>query len=148
METDNQGLIFVPRVSELPRLLRWITRNFPEMARFCAAVSGKERDRTEIVARFRRGSVRVLLSTTVLERGVTVPGCQVLVLGADHFVMDTPTLVQMSGRAGRSPEDPAGIVRWVSAEWTEAQRRAIREIKEMNRLASRAGCLHTPEVKR
>lgn len=89
----------------------------------------------------------MLLSTTVLERGVTVPGCQVLVLGADHIVMDAATLVQMSGRAGRSPEDPTGIVWWISEEWTEAQRRAIREIKEMNRLASRAGCLHVPGVK-
>ncbi|MBN2908000.1 DEAD/DEAH box helicase family protein [Polycladomyces sp. WAk] len=148
MQTGKPGLIFVPRVADLPRLLQWINRRYPSMARFCAAVSGKERNREEIVARFRRGRVRVLLSTTVLERGVTVPGCQVLVLGADHTVMDAATLVQMSGRAGRSPEDPAGIVRWISEEWTEAQRRAIREIKAMNRLASRMGCLHAPGVKR
>jgi competence protein ComFA len=148
METGKQGLIFVPRVSDLPCLLRWISRKFPDMTRICAAVSGKERNRREIVERFRRGRVRVLIATTVLERGVTVPGCQVLVLGADHTVMDTAALVQMSGRAGRSPEDPEGIVRWISEEWTEAQRRAIREIKGMNRLAYQAGCLHASGVKR
>jgi competence protein ComFA len=45
----------------------------------------------------------------------------------------------MSGRAGRSKEDPAGKVYFAAKEKTKSQSEAIRQIKNMNRLARKQG---------
>ena len=82
-----------------------------------------------------------LITTTVLERGITLPRCHVLVVGADHPVFDAPTLVQIAGRVGRSADYRSGEVWFVSAERTEGQLQAVREIRWMNRMARRRGWL-------
>ncbi|MFB8735903.1 helicase-related protein [Bacillus sp. SL00103] len=46
----------------------------------------------------------VLVTTTILERGVTIPNVQVGVLGAESTIFTESALVQISGRAGRHPD--------------------------------------------
>lgn len=89
----------------------------------------------------------VLVSTTLLERGVTFPGLDVLVLFADHpTVFDEATLVQMAGRAGRAAERPDGRVLFAAATCSRAMEGAVRAIQEMNRLAAREGLLREGSV--
>jgi len=47
----------------------------------------------------------------------------------------------MAGRAGRSMDDPAGGVFFASRDWTLEQKKAVNQIKQMNRTARRQGYL-------
>ncbi len=99
-----------------------------------------QRERT--LARFAASQDEVLVSTTLLERGVTFAGLDVLVVFADHpAVFDEATLVQMAGRAGRSAERPDGRVLFVAATASRAMRRAVEAIEAMNRRAAAEGLL-------
>jgi competence protein ComFA len=101
--------------------------------------SSKDPLRTEKVELFRNRTIRVLVTTTILERGVTVPKSDVFIFDSDSQLFDEAALVQMSGRAGRSKEDPAGKVYFAAKEKTKSQSGAIQQIKNMNRLARKQG---------
>ncbi|MEW9031935.1 MAG: helicase-related protein [Planifilum fimeticola] len=141
VEHGGQGLLFVPRVADVDRLLSWIRRRHPDRFGECRGVSGRDGERKRILEELRRGDIRFLITTTVLERGVTLPRCHVLVFGADHPVFDAPALVQIAGRVGRAADYRSGEVWFLFAERTEGQLKAIREIRWMNRMARRRGWL-------
>ena len=103
------------------------------------ATSSQDEDRHEKILRFRQGTSRILLTTTILERGVTIPKADVIVLDADSALFDAAALVQMAGRAGRSADDPYGKVHFLSREHTRSQVDSIHQIRAMNRLAERRG---------
>jgi competence protein ComFA len=81
----------------------------------------------------------LLVTTTILERGVTVPFVDVYILDADSQQFDSAALIQMAGRAGRSQQDPNGFVYFCAADWTSSQKEAVQHIRDMNRRASKAG---------
>lgn len=88
------------------------------------------------------GRIDVLVSTTLLERGVTLAYLDVLVF-ASHCerVYDSAALVQMAGRAGRKREDPFGRVVFWGARETPAMREAVAYIAALNRRAHEEGLL-------
>jgi len=65
---------------------------------------------TQILEKFRSKEVMILLTTTLLERGVTFENVQVLVYRASHPVFTRSTLIQIAGRVGRKPNYPTGEV--------------------------------------
>ncbi|PZD97893.1 DNA/RNA helicase [Paenibacillus sambharensis] len=101
--------------------------------------SSKDEERADKVNRFRSGELRVLVTTTILERGITIPRSDVFILDADSRLFDEAALVQMAGRAGRSADDPAGRVYFCSSIPSRAQRQAVRHIRIMNRMAAAKG---------
>lgn len=140
-ETEGQGLLFVPRVQDVDRLLRWLKVRYPKAYRESAGVSARDSDRGEVITSFRQGKIRFLVTTTILERGVTVPRCHVAVIGADHPVFDMASLIQIAGRVGRSASYQVGEVWFVSAEATEGQRQAVRTLRNTNDFARKKGLL-------
>jgi competence protein ComFA len=95
------------------------------------------------VMAFRNREIRLLVTTTILERGVTVPKSDVFILDADSELFDEAALIQMAGRAGRSKDDPAGRVVFAAPQWTRSQSLAVRQIKAMNRIARKGGYLRS-----
>ncbi|MGI6037016.1 MAG: DEAD/DEAH box helicase [Limnochordia bacterium] len=83
----------------------------------------------------------VLVSTSLLERGITIPRVDVMVLFADHPLFDVGTLIQMAGRSGRSSEAPRGRVWFYGRRITAPMRQARAMIRELNRRARRGGFL-------
>lgn len=91
---------------------------------------------------FRTGALDIIVSTSVLERGITVQDADVLVLYADYErIFDTATLTQMAGRAGRTEDDTQARVYFVAQHITASMRSAVRLIQDMNRHAARSGYL-------
>ncbi|TCP69647.1 helicase-related protein [Baia soyae] len=133
--TDGQALWFVPRIEDVRVVAEWLKKQFPRDEGKVDFVSSTDENRTRKMLRFRDGSIHHLVATTILERGITVPQCSVIVLRADHPVYDRASLVQMAGRVGRSLQYQAGKVWFISNHKTEDICQAIREIQLLNREA-------------
>lgn len=134
-----QIFLFVSRIAHIAGLLQLLRRIFPGVP--MEGTSSKDPDRAEKVLEFRNCAISLLVTTTILERGVTVPRSDVFILDADSSLFDEAALVQMAGRAGRSKADPDGHVVFASAEWSKSQHRAISQIRSMNAIAHRQGYL-------
>jgi len=91
---------------------------------------------------FCQGKYPILVSTTIMERAITVPKANVLVLFADwDFVFDVPTLIQMAGRAGRSLEYPQGEIWFVGQMISKAMKESKERIEDLNQEADKKGYL-------
>ncbi|MGL5042488.1 MAG: helicase-related protein [Culicoidibacterales bacterium] len=75
-----------------------------------ACISSDINDRQEILEKIRRGQLMILVTTTILERGVTFAGVQVIVADADNPIFDAATLVQIAGRVGRTSDEHQGEI--------------------------------------
>lgn len=133
--SGQRFLIFVPRIDQLAVVQAAIQRQFPTM--LGQTVYSADPQRLDKVQQMRQEQVQYLITTTILERGVTFPGIDVLVLGADDPVFSTAALVQVAGRVGRSQQRPTGLVRFVSGSYTRAIKQAQRQIKLVNRKGRR-----------
>lgn len=92
--------------------------------------------REEKLAAFADGKLRILVTTTLLERGLTFPDLDVLVLYADQMkIFSTETLVQIAGRVGRSASSPTGEVVMIARNISQQMREAKEWIEQMNREA-------------
>ncbi|MDQ8734029.1 helicase-related protein [Paenibacillus sp. LHD-38] len=134
-----QLFVFVQQVAQtepMAALLRMVLSHAA-----VAATSSQDAERSDKVQRFRARDIRVLVTTTILERGVTIPKSDVYILDADGRLFDEASLVQMAGRAGRSAEDPFGQVYFCSRERNRAQLQAVHHIQTMNRMARKQGYL-------
>ena len=100
-----------------------------------AFVASTTENRLEIVEQFRRKEITILVTTTILERGVTFPGVDVFVLEANHRLFSRSALVQISGRVGRSMDRPTGQLLFFHDGTTLAMEKAIREMRDMNKEA-------------
>ncbi|ULL19461.1 DNA/RNA helicase [Paenibacillus sp. H1-7] len=134
-----QLFVFVPKIHMVEPLVGLLRNTFPQVV--TEGTSSKDEQRGQKVVDFRSKQTRILVTTTILERGVTIPKSDVLIVDADEPIFDSAALVQMAGRAGRSAEDPAGHVYFASKERTRAQLEAVRQIKGMNTLARKKGYL-------
>lgn len=138
-ECRGQAILFVPRVQDVEPVLNWLKEREPEWFRWAAGVYGEDLGRKRTVKQFRDGFLKLLVSTTILERGVTVPLCHVLVIGADHPVFDRVSLIQIAGRVGRHADEQRGQVWFLAEVKTQAQQHAIREIQWLNHCAKKEG---------
>ena len=73
-----------------------------------------------------------LVTTAVLERGITVKDLQVVVFKADHPIYDDASLIQIAGSAGRKKDAPEGEEIFIAETKTEYMVRAIQEISSAN----------------
>ncbi|NLS38215.1 DEAD/DEAH box helicase [Fructobacillus tropaeoli] len=137
---QNPFLIFVPRVKDLVRVFDYLQR-FQTIKG--TTVHAADPDRAEKVRDLRSGAYRYLITTTILERGVTLPALEVVVLGADDSVFSTAALVQIAGRVGRSKEHPDGLVLALVQEPTLKLRAARQQIADLNNRAKQVAGVST-----
>ncbi|UQZ84402.1 Transcription-repair-coupling factor [Paenibacillus konkukensis] len=140
LQRGAQVFVFVPKIHMVEPLTKLLSSSFPHVT--TQGTSSKDEHRGQKVIDFRGRNTRILVTTTILERGVTIPKSDVLILDAGEPIFDSAALVQMAGRAGRSADDPAGHVYFAAQEKTRAQVEAVRQIKSMNALARKKGYLH------
>lgn len=129
-ETGYPLLIFFPHIALGQDFCQLLSQIFPSHK--IGFVSSQTLERQELVQEFRQGQLDILISTTILERGVTFPGVDVFVLWSNHKLYTRSSLVQISGRVGRSQERPTGQLIFFHDGKTKAMEQAIKEIKAMN----------------
>ncbi|WP_349408643.1 DEAD/DEAH box helicase [Pseudalkalibacillus sp. SCS-8] len=131
MKHRRQCFLFVPTVQNLLELSEWMKDR-----KGVESVHAGDPERLEKVQRFRKGEISLLITTTILERGVTVPEIDVAVVGSDHEVFTTNALMQIAGRVGRSIQDPYGEVVYFHYGKTKAMGDAKRTIEAQNKRTS------------
>lgn len=104
-------------------------------------VYAEDPERLEKVEKLRQGKIQLLLTTTILERGVTFSDIQVGVIGAEQEIFTESALVQIAGRVGRKADYPQGDVCFFHYGKTLAIYRAISQIRNMNELAIQKGLI-------
>lgn len=136
---ENNVLVFCPNISLLSEMATFIQKSFSEVQ--LTTVFSQDQERLVKVENMRAGKYQLLLTTTILERGVTFERVSVVVLQASHRVFKKSALVQIAGRADRKGTYNCAEVLFVTSEVTAAIKGAVKEIKENNRLARKAGLI-------
>ncbi|MEL1133607.1 helicase-related protein [Desulfitobacterium sp. THU1] len=132
-------LIFVPKISWVNSWVDLLQSEFPEWT--IAGSYSSDPARREKVDGLRRRKYDAFVCTSILERGITIPDAQVVVLQADHELFDVRALVQMAGRVGRTQENPTGSALFLAAGKTPGMEKAMAWIREQNEIALTQGLI-------
>lgn len=126
---NKQVFLFVPTVDESIKLARILKVFFPKGT----YVNSKRDDNEIIIDDFRDKKYMYLVTTAVLERGITMRNLQVIVFHADHTIYDKQSLVQIAGRVGRKKDAPEGEVIFIAKNKTSEMEGAIADIVTANK---------------
>ncbi len=129
LKEKKQVMVFAPTIEVCESLYGYL-KIFVKGGDY---VHSKRKDRGETIDKLRRGETKYIVTTAVLERGVTIKNIQVIVFLADHMVYDRHTLIQIAGRVGRKKEAPEGEVIFLAERENEEIISAIEEIERANR---------------
>lgn len=99
-------LIFFPKVE----LMKVAAPLFQALDASITTVHAEDSERKEKVLKLRNEEVRGLLTTTILERGITIKNVQVAVVGAESTIFNSSALIQIAGRVGRNAEFASGDI--------------------------------------
>lgn len=83
----------------------------------------------------------IILSTTILERGVTFKDVNVLVYNASHPTFSLNVLIQIAGRVNRHHDIQTNKVYYLDNTMSLAMIKSIKHLKEMNRRAKMSDLL-------
>ncbi|MBF0787852.1 MULTISPECIES: DEAD/DEAH box helicase [unclassified Streptococcus] len=129
-QTGFPLLLFLPEIQMGHHFAQLLEGNFPDES--IGFVSSQTENRFEIVEQFRKKEISILITTTILERGITFPCIDVFVVNANHHLYTSSSLIQIAGRVGRSMERPTGEVLFFQDGTNHAIEKAIQEIRLMN----------------
>ena len=128
-QENKPALIFVPTIYYCEFLYN-LLKNLAKGGYF---VHSKCENRNEIIDKFRENKFKYLVTTAVLERGVTLKNLQVIIFKADHEIYNSSSLIQISGRVGRKMDAPCGEVIFLSDKKTKEMVRAINVTIQANK---------------
>lgn len=126
-------LIFCPSILYMHQLYKQLVGIYGEQ--IMTTVHSEDPNRKEKVQLAREKSFKILITSTILERGVTFEQVSVIVIGANHRIYTKSCLVQIAGRVDRKGNQRNGEIYFIFNRKTTAMREAIYEIKWMNQLA-------------
>ncbi|WP_342388519.1 helicase-related protein [Salinicoccus bachuensis] len=124
---ERRALIFIPEIAMMDALFNLVKVHFPASA----SVHSGDPERSGKVERMRTGEIEVMLTTTILERGVTFDRLDAIIVHAERF--NTESLIQMCGRVGRKTTDPVGSIWFIAHHQSAGIRRTLRTIRDFNR---------------
>jgi competence protein ComFA len=131
------ALVFAPKIAAMEKILPLLRKIHP----LIESVHANDPERKEKVMKMRKNEIPLLITTTILERGVTFPNIDVAVIGSEDRIFTESALVQIAGRAGRSSNFPKGDVTFFHYGKTEAMVNARNQIIMMNKEGTRKGLI-------
>lgn len=132
-KTERRILLFFSNIQQMIRMYGTLKEVFP--TKKIAYVYAEHEERGDIVLKMRQEEWDWLLTTTILERGVTFSNIDVIVIDAAHDLFTQASLIQIAGRAGRDKAYPEGNVRLFHDGKSRSMVACIREIKRLNKEA-------------
>lgn len=120
--------VFVPTILLGQEIFPIIKKIYPNGE----LVHSEKENREEIIANFKKGKLDYLVTTSILERGVTCKNLQVIVYNADNKLYSKEILIQISGRVGRKKQAPNGKVIFLAKKPKKEINQAIYEINRLN----------------
>ncbi|WP_416353878.1 DEAD/DEAH box helicase [Agrilactobacillus fermenti] len=128
----RQILIFLARIEQLADFARTLNQKISGQIE---TVHAADKQRLVKVQQFREKQTDVLVTTTILERGVTFSNIDVYVINAEDQIFTTASLVQIAGRAGRDANFANGRVIFLLEYYTRRVKACLKQIKYMNQKA-------------
>lgn len=129
LERQSSWLIFVPTIATCISVHETLAKVIKRPVGICHS-QAPNKDQT--IEDMKMNKLDVVVTTSLLERGVNFPGVEVMVLYADHSLFSTSALVQIAGRVGRSAEMPEGCVLFIGNRITANMRKARSLIEKLN----------------
>lgn len=129
MKEEKPLLIFSPTIEECENLYT-IMKLFRINGNF---VHSKCKDRSLRIEKFRKSEYKFLVTTAVLERGVTLKNLQVIIFNASSFIYTKEALIQISGRVGRKKDATDGEVIFIGSRKTKEMVEARQTIIDANK---------------
>ncbi|MGL5978510.1 MAG: helicase-related protein [Erysipelotrichaceae bacterium] len=120
-------MIFVGSKRLAKTLRNWIKIKFP-----CEYVTSSKEDKDKLIQAFKQQVFPFLITTTLMERGITIEGVHIVIYGCEHNVFDDASIIQICGRVGRKATAPNGDAWILTKRKTPAIKRAVAMIREMN----------------
>ena len=140
LKSERRALLFVPTIDCGHKFKATIKKRLNIDIDF---VYSSDENRLEKVSRFKEGIGQFLITTMILERGVTIPNIDVAIFACEHSVYEESALVQISGRVGRNPKWPTGEITFFHHGITGGMIDAKEQIKRMNAEANAQNLLKT-----
>jgi competence protein ComFA len=126
---NKKTFVFAPTISKCENLAKFL-KIFVKNGTF---VHSKCKDRANKISDFKNGKYDYMVTTAVLERGVTFKDLQVIIYDADNELYNSHTLIQIAGRVGRKIDAPEGKVFFLVNKTTAEIQKAIATIRSKNR---------------
>ena len=130
LKRNKQIFIFVPTVDYSKKIALFLKLFF----RQGTYINSKRKNNDLLIDDFRNKKYMYLVTTAVLERGVTIRDLQVIVFLADHNIYDSAALIQIAGRAGRRKDAPEGEVVFFAKRNNQEIQGAIDDIESNNKI--------------
>ncbi|WP_125587718.1 helicase-related protein [Companilactobacillus jidongensis] len=133
IKNGERFMLFFPKIPQMLEFADNLRLLFPNLT--FVDVSSKDDARLDKVAQFRNGEVQAILTTTILERGVTFKHITVIVIDADANEFSKTALIQIAGRAGRDKKYFDDEVHFYYQSYNRQIKHACSEIHYLNRQA-------------
>lgn len=130
LKKGQKVLIYVPLKQDVPYYTK-------KLLRYCkvAGVSSSTQDINTHLDALKKGKLECLVTTTILERGITITNVQVIVMHATHPIFDERTLMQIAGRVGRRQGYTTGTILFVDEGLSKDMKACIAMIHHLNSMS-------------
>lgn len=126
---NKKVLIFVPAIKDVHTITVFLKKFFIKVK----GIHSKTENNFMVIEELKNGKLDAIVTTTILERGITIKDVQVIVYHCEHQIFDARTLIQIAGRVGRKPDAYDGHVCFMAAFVSKEMNRCISSIKRLNR---------------
>ncbi len=130
LKLDKQLIIFISNISlgyQISKVLNFY--NFKN-----TFVHSKAKHKRKYINAFKDQKINILISTTILERGVTFKNIDVWILDSSSSLYNIASLVQIAGRVNRNINFQNGQVIFFYTTINKTITEAIKQIKYLNNL--------------
>lgn len=128
VKIKKQLLIFISNINRGKQVYNILKKNKINLN----FVYSQEPNRRDNVEEFTNKKSKILLTTTILERGVTFENIDVIVLDTSNTLYTKASLIQIAGRVGRKKEYQNGKVYFYYMNITKVMKEARKSIIKLN----------------
>ncbi len=120
-------LLYVPQIKDVAYYESYFSRFYK-----VKGVSSSTQNINDYLELLKNKQLDFIITTTILERGITIEDVQVIVVNSAHSIFDERCLMQICGRVGRKPNHPSGTIIFLDATSSKEMKQCIKTIIHLN----------------